>query len=218
MKGGRFSLIPILLLACTVALGQESGHWYFGLNLGNANGETGAGDLTTQLTERGLDAEASSEDDNRFAWQLRLGYALTPDWGLEIGYVDLGNVKTTFTGSALDIDAFLSASSDIHPNTANGFLFSGVYRYPLGWIPRLAAEVRAGAFIWSSDYDLNGTTSSLRVDENGTDLSFGLGLSLGLDQLDLLPPGMAAHLEWQRFDLDDEWIDMFSLGLSYRLR
>jgi hypothetical protein len=216
MKGIRFSLISILLMACTVALAQERGPWRLGVTLGNANGETGAGDLTTQLIERGLDARASSEDDTRFAWQLRLGYLLTPDWGLEVGYVDLGDVETTFTGSALDIDTFLSASSDVHPNTANGFLFSGVYRYPLGRIPQLTAEARAGAFIWSSEYDLNGTTRSLKVDENGSDLSFGLGLSWGLDQLELLPPGMATHLEWQRFDLDDEWIDLFSLGLSYR--
>ncbi|MGD8907892.1 MAG: outer membrane beta-barrel protein [Chromatiales bacterium] len=218
MKQGGFPLILIPLLTSAMALGEETGRWNLGGNLGIANGETGAEDLTAQLIDRGLDARASSSDDSRFAWQLRLGYVFTPGWGMEIGYVDLGDVETTFTGSALDIDAFLSSSSDIHPNTADGFLLSGVYRHPLGRIPQLEAVVRAGAFIWSSEYDLNGATGSLRVDENGTDLSFGLGLSLGLDRLDSLPPGMGAHLEWQRFDLDDEWIDMFNLGISYGFR
>jgi hypothetical protein len=71
-------------------------------------------------------------------------------------------------------------------------------------------------FVWSSEYDLKGVNSSRTVDENGTDLSFGLGPSLGLDQVASLPSGMAAQFDWQRFDLADEWVDLFSLGLRYR--
>lgn len=218
MKQGRLTLLLILLLASAAVLGKERHYWSLDANLGLAHGETGARELTAQLADSGLDASAVSGDASRFAWQLRLGYSFTPRWGLEIGYVDLGEVETRISGATLDIDAFLAASRDIHQNTAQGILLGGVYRHPLGRIPQLEGVVRAGALVWRSDYDLVSASRTLEVEENGTGLSFGLGLSLGLDRLGSLPSGMAAQLEWQHFDLDGEGIDLISLGLSYRFQ
>lgn len=212
---------PLRYTLCLLSLlsgGAQAGDWSLGANLGTARGDSGAGDLSDRLRQSGLDAVASSSDDNRFAWQFRLGYAFTPRWGVEAGYTNLGDVETTFTGLALDIDSFLSASSGIHPNTADGLLISGVYRYPMGSLPQFNAVARAGAFFWRSEYDLNGITRSLKVKENGTDLSFGLGLEFGLERFESLPQGMALALDWQRFKVDDEEIDLFSLGFSYRFR
>ncbi|MEJ2396224.1 MAG: outer membrane beta-barrel protein [Candidatus Thiodiazotropha sp.] len=216
MKYHRSLIIAVSLLALTPVEGEEMKHWTLGTNLGVAWGDSGNNELSGQLSALGLDARANSSDDNRFAWQLRLGYDFTPRWGVELGYVDLGEVETTFTGTASDIDTFLSSSRHIHPNTADGFLISGVYRHPIAGIAQLEGVARAGGFIWSSEYDLKGVNSSRTVNENGTDLSFGLGLSLELDQVESLPSGMAAQFDWQRFDLADEWVDLFSLGLSYR--
>ena len=61
-------------------------------------------------------------------------------------------------------------------------------------------------------------TRSRKVKENGTDLSFGLGLEFDLSRFEALPPDMALGLDWQRFKIDDEEIDLFSLGFSYRFQ
>jgi hypothetical protein len=209
--GYTLSLVTLLTPASGQAVDLS-----FGANLGIAQGETGSGEINHQLSESGLDAHASSSDDHRTAWQIRLGYAFTPNWGLELSYVDLGDVETTFSGSAADIDSFLSASSDIHPNTADGLLISGVYRHPFGSLTSLNGVVRAGAFIWSSEYRLNGITASRRVNENGTDLSFGLGLELSLDKLNEAASDFTLQLGWDRYRIDKEQIDLLSLGLSHR--
>ena len=145
MRPIRFTLCLLSLLSGQAQAGDLS----LGANLGIARGDSGAGDLSDRLRENGLDASASSSDDDRSAWQFRLGYAFTPHWGVEAGYTNLGDVETTFTGTAADIDSFLSASGDIHPNTADGVLLSGVYRHQLvDRLPQLNAVARAGAFVW----------------------------------------------------------------------
>jgi hypothetical protein len=172
--------------------------------------------LSRELAARGLDARATSSDDARGGWQLHFGYDYTPNWGVEVAYVDLGEVETTFKGTASDIDAFLSSSSDIHPNTAQGWQLSGIYRHPLDYLPQLEATARLGVLSWSSEYSLHGVSASRTVDESGTDLSYGLGLALGLDALAWMPAGFVASLDWDRYDIDGEPLDMLSLGLSYR--
>jgi len=209
-------LYCLALLAASAAV--QAADWSIGAGLGVAQGETGTGDINRQLSENGLDAHASSSDDNRTAWQIRLGYGFTPNWGLELSYVDLGDVETTFSGSTADIDSFLSASSDIHPNTADGLLVSGVYRHPLGTVTGLNGVARAGAFIWSSEYKLDGVTASRKVEENGTDLSFGLGLELALDSLSEAASNFSLQLDWDRYGIDGEHIDLFSIGLSRQFK
>jgi hypothetical protein len=216
MKRCTILLIMLPLLAVNAAEGGEIQRWTLGANLGTARGDSGTRELSEQVRALGIEGRVGTSDDKRFAWQLRLGYAFTPRWGVEVGYVDLGKVETTFTGTAIDFDAVLSNSRHIHPHTADGLLLSGIYRHPIGGIPQFEGVARAGAFVWSSEYELNAANSSRTVDEHGTDLSFGLGLSLGLDRLESLPSGTAAQLEWQRFNLDSEWIDLFSVGLSFR--
>ena len=208
-----FTLVSLLASATAPA-----SDWTLGASLGIANGETGTREINRQLSDSALDAHASSSDDNRSAWQIRLGYALTPHWGVELGYVDLGDVETTFSGSASDIDSFLSASSDIHPNTADGLLLSGVYRHPLGGLTELNGVVRAGAFAWSSEYRLDGVTTSRTVDESGTGFSFGLGMELGLAQMSEAAAALTLQLDWNRFGIDGEHIDLFSIGLSHRFK
>lgn len=208
--------IAVVLAACTL-VGNEAmaGEWSLGGGLGWATGDTGSGDLNSELASSGLDAQARSSDDTRGSWQVYLGYDITPNWGVEVAYVDLGEVETTFTGNAADIDAFLASSSDVHPNTAQGWQLSGVYRHSLNYLPQLRAAARLGAFAWRSEYSLKGGATSREVEEDGIDLSFGLGLELGLDRIRWMPPGFAAHLDWDRYDIDSEAIDAFSLGLSY---
>ena len=210
-------LVTITALA-SLLLGNEAmaGMWSVGGSLGWATGDTGSGELNRDLAASGLDAKVSSSDDTRGTWQVYLGYDYTENWGVEVAYVDLGEVETTFSGTAADVDAFLASSAEVHPNTAQGWQLSGVYRHPLKYLPQFRAVARVGVFVWASEYTLKGNTVSRNVDEDGIDPSFGLGLELGLDRIDWMPQGFVTHIDWDRYEVDGEAVDALSLGLSYR--
>lgn len=207
----------VVLCAILGSSSAAAAGWNLGGSAGLASGDTGSGELNKELAARGLNATASSTDDSRTAWQLYFGYDYTPNWGVQMAYVDLGDVSTRFSGSTTDIDAFLASSSDIHPNTAQGVQLSGLYYYPLKFVPNLKAEARLGAFAWRSKYTLNGGTSSRTVEDRGTDIAFGLGLAMGLDALRWMPPGFSVTLNWDRYSIDSEPIDLYSLGVRYNL-
>jgi hypothetical protein len=185
-----------------------AGDWTVGGSLGRAQGDTAASELNYQLAAQGLSATASSSEDSRTAWQLYVGYSYTPSWGMEVGYVDLGKVKTRFSGTTTDIDTFLSTASEIHPQTAQGWQLSGHFRYPLG--ERFAAKARLGAFAWQSDYTLATSTVSRRVTRNGLSGFGGVGVEYTLLH------DTVAHLGYGRYDIDGEPIAVVSVGMSYR--
>jgi hypothetical protein len=202
----------IVLLTAGLLLplgGALAGEWIVGASLGKAQGDTSASELNSQLTALGLNATASSTEDNRTAWQLTLGYHYTPRWGVEIGYVDLGKIKTSFSGTTTDINTFLVSSSDIHPQTGQGWQMSGLYRHPL--TERIAAKAQLGAFAWSSDYTLSSTTASRNVTSRGVSGFAGVGVEYEVLR------NTVTHLDYQRYTIDGEPISVISVGLSYRL-
>lgn len=213
----RLNIIALALLFSVSGTGV-AGEWTIGANLGRAQGDTGTGEINRDLEDSGLDASAESSDDSRNAWRIFLGYDYTPNWGAEVAYVDLGDVDTTFSGTTTDIDTFLSASDDIHPNTADGWQLSGVYHRELDFLPQLQATARVGLFAWSSDYTLKGGGSSRTVEKSGTDLTYGLGLNLDLASVSAIPPGYHASFAWDRYEIDNETVDLLSLGISYRFK
>lgn len=200
-----------LLLQLGVA---QAGDWVLGVNYGVAKGDTGAGDLNADLQARGLDAEASSSDDSRTAWRYTLGYEYTPRLGVEFAYVDLGKVETTFSGTAVDIDSFLSSVDDLHPQTAKGWLLGGKYRH--GIYDWLHLHGRLGVFSWRSKYTVSGANTSRDVTESGLDFTLGAGVELGLDRMAWMPPGVSVGVDWERYTIDNEPINLWSLGVSYR--
>ena len=162
-----------LLLPLTQSLAGES---YMQLQLGRAAGDTEASQLDSQLAAEGLNATASSSDDNRSAWQLGVGYQFTPKLAVEFSRVELGEVTTRFSGTAVDINDFLTNIGDIHPQTADGWQLSGIYRHPLAEKSWLLA--RAGLFDWESNYTLSSGTVSRGVSASGNSATYGVGIEV----------------------------------------
>lgn len=205
----RLLLITALLSLPLLPLGSaQAGDWIVGGNLGMARGDSSASELDNQLAAQGLDASASSADDNRGAWQLYAAYDYTPRWGVALGYVDLGKVTTRFSGTTAGIDTFLASSSDIHPQTAQGWQLAGRFRYPLDEHSALRAQL--GAFAWKSDYTLATASASRRVTRSGTSASAALGVEHTVWR------HTALHLDYARYAIDGEPVAVLSLGMSYR--
>ena len=98
--------------------------WTIGASLAVAKSDNEDEIFNSQLAARGLNATAHTEDTIRMPWQLYGGYDFSEQWGVELAYLDLDKVETTFTGTTVDIETFLNSTQDLHPSTAQGWLIS----------------------------------------------------------------------------------------------
>lgn len=203
-------VLTTLTVGLLLPLGASyGGDWTVAGSLGRAQGDSGASELNSQLAATGLDATASSTEDNRTAWQLTLGYRYSPRWGVELGYVDLGKVKTAISGTTSDVNTFLASAREIHPQTAQGVQLSGVFRYPLS--ERFGAKARLGGFSWSSDYTLSTPTAAHKVSSYGNSVVAGVGVEYAALR------NTALYLDYDRYSIDGEPISVIAFGISYRL-
>ena len=77
--------------------------------------------------------------------------------------------------------------------------------------PTLFLTARLGAFFWNADTKVTtGPGISAKIDEDGTDLTWGVGMLFNLTEQ------LGAWLQYDRFRVDDDWIGLYALGLSYR--
>ena len=201
--------LALLTASLLLPLGQSlAGEWVIGGELGKARGDTSASQLDSQMVAQGINANASSSDNNRSAWQLSLGYDFEPNWGVELGYVDLGQVDTAFSGTTVDIKSFLTSVSEIHPQTAQGWRIGGAYRHPIAeksWL-----LLRGGMLHWRSDYTLSTATVSRSVKASGDGASVGLGVEVEA------MANTRVGVNYDRYDIDGESVSVYSAGVSYR--
>jgi len=198
----------LIVAGLLLPLGEAlAGSWMVGGSLGRAMGDTSAGALDSQLAAQGLDATASSSDDHRTAKKIYLGYQYTSNLGLEFGYVDLGQVNTTFSGTTVDINSFLSSAGDIHPQTAQGWQISGIYRHPFEKSKSLKA--RFGLLAWQSDYTLSTSSISRDLSNSGTSTVLGVGIEIVAVQ------AIFASIDLDYYKIDNEPISVVSVGISY---
>ena len=116
------------------------------------------------------------------------GYKVNKNFSLEASYIDLGESED-------NIDPVWTVEID-------GFNFSAVGIIPANKQVDLFAKV--GIYMW--DVSISESGFGEFYSEDGTDLSFGLGVSVNLtEQFGLV-------FEYQKFDVDDEDLSNISLG------
>jgi hypothetical protein len=191
----------------------HAGGIIIGGNYGIATGGEDAASLNNALAGQGIDAKASTSGDIRTAWQAYLTYQFLPSWGIELAYVNLGEASITFEGIDQSIEDILEKIGDSHPRSAQGVKLAATYRFELN--KNLQLQSKLGAFFWDTEYTFSGTDpltgqfSSRTVTIDGTDVSFGLGL------VHKLTNEISAHLDWDFYSLDKEFVNTFGFGVSY---
>jgi len=208
MKKIQTTCFIILLLISGSAL---AGTWMIGGSLGMAWGDADAASLNSELNNRNINAAISKVESSRSVVELFAGYEFLPRWGVELAYVDLGDVKATINGTIAGVNDYFASGRDVYPQTATGWQLSGVYRYPLTGMLQLTA--RMGVYSWTSDYTLLAGTSSQDVSQEGTDISYGVGFETGRW---IQQGGIVGQFYWERYSINSEAIDVLSLGVSYR--
>ncbi len=131
-------------------------------------------------------------DDSRNGWKVYAGVPLSGHFGMEVGYLELG-----------EIEAVISAPADSFPHTGSGFTLAATGHWPLA-DSGVTVLGRAGMFRWEETYSLGvlGT-----VNEEGNDGFYGIGLEWPV-------MGVSTRLDVERYRVNSGDITMYSLGLT----
>jgi len=204
----------ILALCCAVS-GLSMAHAqsqlipdYIAINYLSAKSDERASDFQADIDNLGLSATVTQTDLSRSGWSSYLGYQFTDNLALELGYVDLGESTTSFSGLAPDVDAFINSAENVYPVTGSGWTFNFVGRAPLN--KKVDILLNFGAFLWQAEYDLSSETMSRTFEEDGFDITLGFGLEM--DVVAQVP----VRLGWTKYRLGDADVNIWSLGLGYR--
>lgn len=179
-----------LVSAATPALAQDA-RWYAGFGLGQSTAQ----DACDGISGPGIECE-----DQDTAFKLFGGYRVNPNFAVEIGYTDLGEVSASFAGfGTISIES-------------SGVEVLAVASAPLG--PQWSLYGKAGFFRW--DLDVNDGTGLVgSFSESGTDLTYGLGASYDFSR------DSAFRIEYQQYtDIGDPPdptdVSVIGAGLIFR--
>lgn len=195
MKNGRWLLLMGFLAAAAAgpAAAQDRG-----IYLGGSWGQAEYADTCDDL------ALISGCIDNDNAFRFFAGYQFNRNFGLELGYADLGVVRAEGT--------FLGTPTRFVAETT-GFDLTGVLSFTV--VDRLSLFGKLGAYRMRTEVDLNFGGAESRDGETNSGLTYGLGLGYELGIL-------GVRVEWQRYDnvgggsTGEDTVDFFSIGALLR--
>lgn len=128
-------------------------------------------------------------DDEDTGYQVFGGYQFNPYFGLEAAYTDFGDIDAAGGIGRLEADTFSLAAVGTLPFT-----------------DRFSGYAKAGFHSW--DAELRGTGLG-RVDDDGTDPTYGLGLQYRFTD------NVALRGEYSRFEMDDVDVDLAQLQVRF---
>jgi OOP family OmpA-OmpF porin len=127
------------------------------------------------------------------------GYQFSRNFGLELAFVDLGEAGYSGTFQGLPVTGGTVKTS--------GLNFSVVGTWPLNASFDFFGKV--GAFSWESKASDVTAGVPFSEKEDGTDLSFGLGVTYNMTK------NFGIRAEWERFKAVDN-ISLLSVGVAYK--
>jgi OOP family OmpA-OmpF porin len=179
---------------------QSTAQPYIGFSAGQA-------DVDESMAIPALVDPGGRVDGKDGAFKLFGGYQFNPNFALEAALVDLGDVSYSgfFTGNPP-----LTVSGPVAGGRIqnSGLNLSAVGVVPLG--QRFVLFGKVGMFLWYSEAtDVTGGVATYSEDD-GADLSVGLGASVAIGQK------VSLRAEWERFDMSNVDVDLVTLGFAYR--
>ena len=171
---------------------------YVGFSFGQAEVDPG-------IAIPGLIDPGGTVDGKDGAFKLFGGYQFNRNFALEAAMVDLGDVRYSGT--------FTDPTLGTVPVTGGRIQNSGLNLSAVGVLPvgsRFVVFGMVGMFLWYSEAsDVTGGFG-FYSEEDGADLSFGLGASVVLGQR------VSLRAEWERFEVSNADVDLVTVGLAFR--
>ena len=145
------------------------------------------------LTRADLDLGEAGLDDTDTSFGIAAGYRINENFSIELGFQDFGELNVSVE------DVLLKAGVDaIQLSVVGGMPVSenaGVY-----------AEL--GLDSWDADFSLSDGVDSMSVSEDGTDIFYGIGAYISLNE------AVNLKFEYQMHELDDVDIDVLGFGFT----
>ncbi len=136
-------------------------------------------------------AGATSCDDEDTGFKIFGGYNFNQNFGVELGWVDLGEISVSGPGGTATAEA-------------DGFQAAAVGILPIN--PQFSIFGKLGVYMWDAEVNAPGISAS----DDGTDLMFGVGGAFHFT------PQLSIRAEWERFEVDDEDADLISASIVFR--
>lgn len=215
MNAKWITAATILSLAMSSAF---AGDWYVAGSIGQSKArDNNKSDTDAELVSIfGVTGVNSSMDDNDTGYKLQFGYKFTPNWALEVGYVDLGKIdyRAGFTDSAVPGGAG-SASTE---TKASGWNIAGVGTYPIdnqfsvfGKLGFIDAKVEQSAAITAV-----GGSGAASVSATEWKAHWGIGAAYNMTK------NWGLRAEWERFNklgdndtTGENDVDLLSIGAVF---
>ncbi|MBF0622611.1 MAG: outer membrane beta-barrel protein [Magnetococcales bacterium] len=184
---------------------ESNGKWFMGAGLGLTLPGRDGDDITSDVSKAGYSGVKFQTDDVGMGGKVFGGYRFNENLGFEVGYVHLGERESTFS-TAPDNTTFTKTAASLHPLTAHGGYAEGVVTAPFR---ALSFYGKLGAFAWTGSTEIsNNAGRTTTRDSNGVDLVYGAGAQYNLGA------GYGTRVEWERFSVEDEDINLVTLGLE----
>lgn len=201
--------LAILVVGLLVGAPMVHAETYAGASGGVTNANYNADDLVNNLPNYTLTNVNIDDTDN--GWKVFGGYKFTSNLGIEAAYVDLGEVSSEFNATIApsELQPLLADAAAIHPYMLTGFTLAGLGSVDV--TPSLSVFGKVGIFVWDAEGDVREIESGelAEFDDNGTDLTFGLGAKFEIN------PQMGVRAEWERYNADRNDMNFFSIGIEY---
>jgi hypothetical protein len=176
--------------------------------LGQVRGEDPAPKLNSAMASHGWSATADSSDLTRNGYRL-MGGCRMGRFGAELSYVDLGSASLTVTGTITNQEQLKADMKRIAPASADGITATVAAHHQLPH--QVDVSAHAGLFRWQSELAVNVTGSSVHQKDHGVDLTYGLSAEVKTGQR------IGVRLDWDRYEVDSNWLRSMMLGVVYRI-
>ena len=202
-----FSLAAISLMIISTSARALDGNFYLGGQLGQAQGEVGAAEMNKRMAQLGYDAHARVSGQSRTAWELIGGYQYSEYLAFEVGYIDLGKVRTRLSGSPVDIQDYLNSANLVHPRSASGYELAISGRYPFD--EKNSVYIRGGLLFANSSYKADAQTEFAKRSEDETDKFIGIGYGYKINER------WEVQINAHNYRVEGEDIRLVGLGVHY---
>jgi len=202
------TLVPLLAIASMVSAAETG--FYLGAGAGRSYANL-TGEIHQSLADAGfvVDSLLVDDHDTGTGWKLFAGYAFNSYLAAELSYVDLGE-----TGADIAIGGRVSGQINTQM-TMDGVNIGLKAGYPFA--DRFSAFAKLGAFVWNAkataNADLIAGSGTSRQKDNGTDLSYGVGLDYDVNT------HFSVRGDWDRYRLGgdaDTDISLWSVSVQYQ--
>lgn len=158
----------------------------------NAEGFSAGASIGSSKIE--VDDSGIEFDESDFGWKVYGKYMFNENWGVEMGYVNLGNPSDNILGIDIEVEA------------------DGIDAFLIGSLPANESFDlfgKAGVIAWDAEISAPGVPSE---DDDGTDLALGIGGAFhATDTVDIVG-------EWEWFDIEDSdavWLLSIGVAVSF---